>query len=236
MSRRIAPRFSLPPPSPPCLLDSFALYEASNLFPDRNPPPRLHTLQPPQPEGPASSPLPTISSDQFRYQHNNSQHVRHNPLNGFPATSSELSTGYSGAPSSSIESSRLSYQPSPHHGSINPSTHRPRTSYTQVFHTTSDLAAHHGIPQSLPPPPRTTPRRSSEPEPLSEFSLSSLCSNYLTMLSSNKSTEQTAALAEHDHSTALTMTSEDEAAAQVIASALSATFSPLRCRPGKMIF
>ncbi|KAI9443319.1 hypothetical protein H4582DRAFT_1808112 [Lactarius indigo] len=188
--------------------------------------PRIHRLplsQPAQPEGPVSLPLSAISSDRYNLQLNNNQHARDLPLNGFhQAPISEPSSGHSGAPQSSIESSRLSSQSSPYHGSLNPQAHRPRT-YNQVFHSTSDLAAHHGIPESLPPPPRTTPRRSSEPDPTPDFSLSSLCSNYLTMLASDKTPEQTRTITESDTSAAHQMSVDDEAAAQAIASALSAS-------------
>ncbi|KAH9065313.1 hypothetical protein EDB87DRAFT_1555901 [Lactarius vividus] len=183
---------------------------------------RLQLSQPTQPEGPVSLPLSAISPDQYNLQLNNNQHVRDLPLSGFhQAPLSESSSGHSGAPQSSIESSRLSSQSSPYHGSLNPQA-RPRT-YNQVFHSTSDLAAHHGIPESLPPPPRTTPRRSSEPDPIPDFSLSSLCSNYLTMLSSNKTPEQPRTITESDTSAAHQMSVDDEAAAQAIASALSAS-------------
>ncbi|KAH9047696.1 hypothetical protein EDB84DRAFT_1263444 [Lactarius hengduanensis] len=183
---------------------------------------RLQLSQPAQPEGPVSLQLSAISSDQYNLQHNNNRHVRDLPLSGFnQAPISESSSGHSGAPLSSIESSRLSSQSSPYHGSLNPQAHRPRT-YNQVFHSTSDLAAHHGIPESLPPPPRTTPR-SSEPDPIPDFSLSSLCSNYLTMLSSNKTSEQTPTITESDTSAAHQMSVDNEAAAQAIASALSAS-------------
>ena len=180
---------------------------------------RLQLSQPPQPEGPFSSPLSAISPDRFHVQLDNSQHVRELSLNGFhQAPTSEPSSGHSGAPQS-FESSRLS---SPNHGSLNPQANRPRT-HNQVFHSTSDLAAHHGIPESFPPPPRTTPHRSSEPDPIPDFSLSSLCSNYLTMLASNKTSEQTHTVSEGDTSATLPMSVDDAAAAQAIASALSGT-------------
>ena len=184
--------------------------------------PRIHRLQlsqPAQPEGLISSPLSAISPDRSNVQIDNSQHVRELPLNGFQAPISEPSSGHSGAPQLSIESSTLSTQSSPYHGSLNPQTHRPET-YNQVFHSTSDLAAHHGIPESFPPPPRTTPR-STEQDPIPDFSLSSLCSNYLTMLASNKTPEQTHTISEGDTSAAPLMSVDDEAAAQAIASALS---------------
>jgi hypothetical protein len=181
---------------------------------------RLQLSQPTQPEGPISSPVSAISPDRFNAQLDNSQHVRDLPLNGFQAPISEPSSGHSGAPQSSIESSTLSTQSSPYHGSLNPPTHRPGT-YSQVFHSASDLAAHHGIPESFPPPPRTTPHRSSESNPIPDFNLSSLCSNYLTMLSSNKTPEQTHTISEGDTSAAVPMSVDDAAAAQAIASALS---------------
>ncbi|KAI0297652.1 hypothetical protein BC826DRAFT_148704 [Russula brevipes] len=60
---------------------------------------RLPTLQPAQPEGPVSAPLSAISPDQYNYQVNNIQDVRHFPLNGFQqAPISEISSGYPGAP------------------------------------------------------------------------------------------------------------------------------------------
>jgi hypothetical protein len=72
------------------------------------------------------------------------------------------------------------------HGSVNSS---PWTSSHPVFTTTSALAAHHGIPQSLPPVPRTT-RYLSEKRPAvpststnSDFDFSTLMSDYLNMLS-----------------------------------------------------
>jgi len=56
-----------------------------------------------------------------------------------------------------------------------------------VFHNVSDLAAHHGIPQSLPPVPRAIPRLSSTDSSMSPTpeieDFSSLCSEYLNMLS-----------------------------------------------------
>jgi len=177
---------------------------------------RLQLSQPALPEGPISLPVTAISPDRYNLQLDNSQHVRDHSLNGFhKAPISEPTPGRSGAPQSSIESS----QSSPYHGSLNPKTTRPRT-YNQVFHSTSDLAAHHGIPESLPPLPRTTPHRSSDPIP--DFSLSSLCSNYLTMLASNNTPEQTRTIVEGETS-AMPLSADDKAAAQAIASALSAS-------------
>ena len=179
---------------------------------------RLHTLQPAQPEGTVSSPLSAISPDRYNFQIDNRQHAARVPLNGLPPLT--ITSGYPSAPQSSHDHSALSSNSSPYNGPLNIQTQRPRT-YNQVFHTSSDLAAHHGIPQSLPPPPRTTPRRSSEPEQIPDFNLSTLCSNYLTMLASNN-TEQTSN-PEDTPTVAVPMSASDEAAAQAIASALSGT-------------
>jgi hypothetical protein len=183
---------------------------------------KLHTLQPAQPEGPLSSPLSAIPPTQFNFQFNSSEHVRPIPLNSFqPAPASEQSSVYPTGPQLSHESPALSPHSSPYHDALNHTAQRPRA-YHQVFHTASDLAAHHGIPQSLPPPPRTTPRRSSEPEPIPDFSLTSICSNYLTMLASSKHAEQISNT-EGITTAALPMSVDNEAAAQAIASALSGT-------------
>src|SRR5216684_2282762 len=202
---------------PESRVESSALIQSSS--------PRLHRLQPlqpAQPEGTVSSPLSAISPDQFNYQVNNNRHVPHHPLNGFqPVAISETSSGYPGAPQSSHDPSALSANSSPYHDDLNSQTNCPRT-YNQVFHSSSDLAAHHGIPQSLPPPPRTTPRRSSEPEQIPDFSLSTLCSNYLNMLASNKSSEPSS-VPEENPTVALPMSTNNEAAVQAIASALSGT-------------
>ncbi|KAF9003024.1 hypothetical protein BDQ17DRAFT_513649 [Cyathus striatus] len=60
---------------------------------------------------------------------------------------------------------------------------RPRTLPNKVFDSTQSLAAHYGLPQILPPVPRTTnvPVRATE-QPLSDFE--SMENNYLSMLSS----------------------------------------------------
>lgn len=102
------------------------------------------------------------------------------------------------------------------HGSLRPSQHNPppRASSSQhvsiisstrwtpshpVFTSTSALAAHHGIPQFLPPVPRTTRHAtesstvpsSSSPNNNSDFS--SLCSDYLNMLSQKPTDYRSAA-------------------------------------------
>jgi len=72
--------------------------------------------------------------------------------------------------------------------SLNSNSTRPRTS-TQLFPLLPDLAAHYGIPQLLPPAPRTTPRNPSPPSsstsnhPQPALPFEQVCSNYLNMLS-----------------------------------------------------
>ncbi|TCD62911.1 hypothetical protein EIP91_006238 [Steccherinum ochraceum] len=115
--------------------------------------------------------------------------------NGFPSINPSFSndTQPGTSPSHhghSPQTSPLSSTPSTfNYDSINNPSTRPRTSSHPVFHTTSDLAAHHGIPQSLPPVPRVSrypepPASSSSPtSPSQDFDFNALCSNYLTMLS-----------------------------------------------------
>jgi hypothetical protein len=121
------------------------------------------------------------------YNNNNyySQDVRPSLVNASSAYyRNNPSTGQNVSHYRTPESSN--FQSHPSHVSINNQVTRPRTS-TPVFSSTSDLAAHYGIPTSLPPAPRTTPRRAEpaeshyQPPPEPEFA--SLCSNYLTMLS-----------------------------------------------------
>ena len=64
---------------------------------------------------------------------------------------------------------------------INHPIRRPRT-YPKVFQSSKDLAAHYGIPEILPPTPRTTHHQPAKP-PIIDFH--TLRSNYLSMLSRN---------------------------------------------------
>jgi hypothetical protein len=86
-------------------------------------------------------------------------------------------------PSTPVDSPLSNYD-----DSLNSNSNRPRTS-TQLFPLLPDLAAHYGIPQLLPPAPRTTPRNSSSPSSSSSnhqpatLPFDQVCSNYLNMLS-----------------------------------------------------
>lgn len=116
---------------------------------------------------------------------------------------------------------------SSHHVSINPYSNRPRTSHP-VFTSTSDLAAHHGIPQSLPPVPRTT--RYQEPQaststfsaPNTDFEFTSLCSSYLNMLSQKP---QEPVIPESTHSMP---TDEHAAAVQALMDVIQGNYGFLR--------
>jgi len=66
---------------------------------------------------------------------------------------------------------------------INHPIRRPRT-YPKVFQSSKDLAAHYGIPEILPPTPRTTHHQSLKSS-ITDFH--TLSSNYLSMLSRNPS-------------------------------------------------
>ncbi|KAJ7666074.1 hypothetical protein DFH06DRAFT_1185859 [Mycena polygramma] len=103
---------------------------------------------------------------------------------------------FNGFPTTPLESPLSSF-PSPQHVPINTDSTRPRT--PPVFPSTSDLAAHYGLPQHFPPPPRPVHRHSSNQSPSKQsspvFDFDSIRQNYLTMLS-QKPTEPEPAAAE----------------------------------------
>lgn len=129
------------------------------------------------------------------FTHNTRQDVRRNPLNVGSSRLLSTSSLYrhvqpsgSNLPSSSAHSQNAS---------LNTLNNRLRTNLP-VFGTTSELAAHYGIPRKFPQPPRITsnntrppvPRFSetnspSQPSPSSADPLQSLMSGYLDMLKSN---------------------------------------------------
>ena len=71
---------------------------------------------------------------------------------------------------------------------LNHPIRRPRT-LTKVYQSSKDLAAHYGIPEILPPAPRTSTLHQSAKSPLIDFQ--TLSSNYLSMLSRNPSDNTT---------------------------------------------
>ena len=147
--------------------------------------PRLQrpiTLSPPPPNFSHNPHSTTVIPGQYNNFYYNNQDVH--PLLSVSSASNNFSSDNNSNVANRSPSESSNFQSS-NHVSINQSSNSPhRTS--QVFTNTSDLAAHYGIPQFLPPVPRTTPRRISSdsldqtpPEP----QFASLCSDYLTMLS-----------------------------------------------------
>ncbi|KAI0754805.1 hypothetical protein C8Q80DRAFT_1216648 [Daedaleopsis nitida] len=150
---------------------------------------------------------PSPTSTLYPHQYPKHQHSRQNVLAYSVNASSQRDfsehyTSHGSSHNAHLESFPLPSFQTHHDVSINPSTNRPRT-FHPVFHSTSALAAHHGIPQSLPPVPRTsrfaqptTPAPAPAPpvasSSTSDFDFSSLCSNYLSMLSQKPEETQSA--------------------------------------------
>ncbi|KAM5539377.1 hypothetical protein V8D89_006829 [Ganoderma adspersum] len=170
------------PASPSRLLPSLAGLSADNLPPHPTPTPALfsqHFSQPPQ----------HLRENVFPYSLNASS-SRDRP---------DRPTSHGSSHTARLDGFLPSSTYTPQNVSLNHSTHRPRTSHP-VFTSTSALAAHHGIPQSLPPVPRTSKFASPAaslpvPPPLpipSTQEFQSLCADYLTMLSQNPEVIQSA--------------------------------------------
>lgn len=155
---------------------------------------------------PPNTPGPLPEAALFPYPRNQHIYRRQNvPPSTINASSSYDQPGPSTSlygfprPTHPLGSTLPSFSPS-QYGSISAPSERPRTSH-QVFHTTSDLVAHHGLPQSLPPVPRTTRYSSinvpnSRSESISESASNlapefpSLLSNYLAMIEKPADTRQ----------------------------------------------
>ncbi|KAH6893728.1 hypothetical protein BKA70DRAFT_1571502 [Coprinopsis sp. MPI-PUGE-AT-0042] len=156
--------------------------------------------------------LDAISAQQTQPTTRIARHEVHSFVkNSASSTSAPRSYGQNKpSSSSSLETSvsSSSQQPFSQHGLTNPST-RLRT---PVFQSSKDLAAHYGIPQFLPPAPRTTPRittasphqRSVAQQPQNQFpDFDQIKNSYLAMLSSKpeEATTTTAASTAADSST-----------------------------------
>ncbi|KAJ3507653.1 hypothetical protein NLJ89_g6185 [Agrocybe chaxingu] len=115
----------------------------------------------------------------------------HHFVNSETSSSSSPATRTFGQPSTH-ETSVSSFPPPITQHGLNHPIRRPRTS--TVFSSATDLAAHYGIPQRLPPAPRTTPRQQPPaPKPAQVYpDFQTLSANYLNMLS-NKPTDNTMA-------------------------------------------
>ncbi|KDR83189.1 hypothetical protein GALMADRAFT_239027 [Galerina marginata CBS 339.88] len=131
----------------------------------------------------SSTPAVAISA----YLNNNNTYTGqdvHVSVNTATSSTSSPAIRTFGQHSSPLETPVSSFsQPITQHGLTHP-IRRPRTS-NQVFQSSTDLAAHYGIPQILPPAPRTTARYLQAPpkqsSPLADFQ--TLSANYLNMLS-----------------------------------------------------
>lgn len=150
---------------------------------------RLSRLPPKVPLSPKSShrnldkvAIPAFQNTNDTYS---SQDV-HLPVNSSASSTPSTATRTFGQPSTPLETSVSSFsQPLPNHV-LNHPIRRPRRTSNQIFQSSTDLAAHYGIPQRLPPAPRTTTRYLQPPapkqtSPLPDFQ--SLSANYLNMLS-----------------------------------------------------
>ncbi|KAH9841677.1 uncharacterized protein C8Q71DRAFT_700622 [Rhodofomes roseus] len=166
-----------------------------------------------QPRRPSRSPVPPTAPDPqpatalFPFPRNQNIYRRQNVPPSFVSASSRDQPGPSTRPygftrpSTNLGSTLPSFSPS-QYGSISTPSDRPRTTHP-VFTSTSDLVAHHGLPQSLPPVPRTTrystPVSDSRSESISASNanpdpdFSSLCSNYLAMLTKKPEDRQQSA-------------------------------------------
>jgi hypothetical protein len=148
---------------------------------------RLPTLPPPPTLNLNSSPESAISFPTDRTTLNTTarQDGRKAVLNSASYSIPSSKHSHNAAVSTSVQSP-IGF--TSHDDPLNNHPSRPRTS-TQLFPLLPDLAAHYGIPQLLPPAPRTTPRKSSLPssdhpqESIDSFA--QVCSNYLNMLSQN---------------------------------------------------
>ncbi|KAJ7185691.1 hypothetical protein C8R46DRAFT_384804 [Mycena filopes] len=154
--------------------------------------PRPPTLPPSPPISSNTPPNAAISVPSYNNHLSKRQHVR-SVLN-----SSASFNPPSPAPRFNVLplESPLSSFPASNHVPINSDNTSPRT--PPVFPSTSDLAAHYGLPQNFPPPPRPVHRHSSAQKPHPKqsspvFDFDSIRNNYLTMLSHNPSDNEPAA-------------------------------------------
>jgi len=135
-------------------------------------------------------------------------HIASPPASAIPAQNSPLNTSsgqnvhFVNASASSVRSPAIStigtpletivssFSPPLTQNDLKHPIRRPRTS-TQVFQSSTDLAAHYGIPQRLPPVPSTSSRQhpaspsSNEQTDLADFL--TLSQNYINMLSNKDS-------------------------------------------------
>ena len=147
---------------------------------------RLTRLPPKVPLSPQSSPRNLDKVAIPAFQNTNDTHSSQDVhlLNSSASSTPSTATRSFGQPSTPLETSVSSFS-QPNHVLTHPIRRPPRTS-NHIFQSSTDLAAHYGIPQRLPPAPRTTTRYLQPPvpqqsPPLPDFQ--TLSANYLNMLS-----------------------------------------------------
>jgi hypothetical protein len=128
--------------------------------------------------------IPLSSNNTYSYHRQDVPNI----VNASAFTSSPASRTIGHLPNS-LETNNVSSSNSPLlHDVLSHSPRRPPAS-NKVFSSSKDLAAHYGIPQILPPAPRTVPSRlyitpsSPEPAPSAISEFMSMQQNYLNMLS-----------------------------------------------------
>ncbi|KAI0647897.1 hypothetical protein C8Q79DRAFT_1117340 [Trametes meyenii] len=148
-------------------------------------------------------PTPALFPPQYNQHHHRRQDVLPYSVNASSYDQPDPTPRHGSTRPVNLESFQLPSSHPTQNVALNAPSSRPRTSHP-VFTSTSALAAHHGIPQSLPPVPRTSRFASSSPavsrpapalpvaSSSTDIDFSSLCSNYLTMLSSKPEETQIA--------------------------------------------
>jgi hypothetical protein len=205
--------------------DASATFRSANSRLTPPPSPHCRHLRPPtlQPNTrPAKTETVPATSSHISYNSGNSrQNVRDVLVNASSAPYSIPHTNLNVSRTSpTLESASLSgFCASPDHAPIN----SPRGYPTPVFHSTSALASYHGIPQLLPPAPRTTPRNQYTHEEIAtpEPDFLTLRTDYLTMLSQNPSD----VVGSEDHSV-LASPEFDDALMQAFGASPEARFDP----------
>ena len=138
---------------------------------------RLFRLPSPQPTF-TSSTSAAISALQPHSTNTHSGQDVHEFVNTSASLASSSAPRHFGHPPNPSETSVST--PSQLHVLTHP-IRRPRT-HNQVFQSSKDLAAHYGIPEILPPTPRTAPLHQSAKSPV-QLDFQTLSANYLSMLS-----------------------------------------------------
>ncbi|VDB87398.1 unnamed protein product [Peniophora sp. CBMAI 1063] len=154
--------------------------------------PRSHKLLPYQPSSSVSHPHPDIPASSTPHNNQDRRNVPPLPLNGSPAPNKPAAGRQPSLPSQHhLESIALSGYSHPQHVSINNYLDSRLGTPHSPLRNPSDLAAHHGLPQSFPKAPSLVPTRFAQQQPQSDpvQDFFALCQNYSAML--NKAPENT---------------------------------------------